>query len=232
MRYAEWRNVLCFGWYRACIGLFKDTARVGHGNGLRGAGYLTGMYGVIHEAVPAVEQARLFYSLIHEGDELPPALDVERPKVTRSMVETFVDEWERLGGPQLAMYTSGQSWNKIVGGGERWSKYFLWCAAYPFDTPPQPDGSDVQPMDANSVRLRSTPPIDRNPPLPLPWKKWDVHQHSGHGSLSGYGGFLDLNVYNGTEVELRNRFSANLDDAVLAEKISSHAKSIIDLLEN
>lgn len=209
MRYGDWRITpgLSFGWYRASIGSITDRHQAAHGAGLRGTDYLTGCYHALHEAVAPAAQAQLFLSLQHAGNRLPPALDVERAALTRQHVLDFLRAWARLGGPRLTLYSSRQRWLGIMGAEPlpddvRAAFALLWIAAYPFDS------ADPQPMDADSVALRSTPPLTRTPPLlpdPLEW--WEIWQHTGHGTLPGYGGFVDLNVYNGTEQDLRARFA-------------------------
>ena len=206
LRLDSWRAEpgLSFGWYRASIGTLTDTAQAAHGAALRAAGYLTGAYHAIHEVADPRVQARLFWSLQHAGNRLPPVLDVERARLTRAMVESFVEEWATLGGPPLCIYTSAQSWHAIMGRGAiAWAAALpLWVAAYPYDTRA---GRPV-PMDPVSVALRSTPPTDSDPPLPDPWARWDIWQHSGQGSLPGFGKFIDLNVYNGAGDELAARW--------------------------
>lgn len=204
---AAWRSNpgLCFGWYRASIGALRDTLARQHGDALRDAGYVTGCYHALHEAVSAVAQARLFASLQHPGNRLPPMLDVERAALTRAHVLAFVAEWFQVTDLDLGIYTSAKSWHAIVGRDEYafGDLPVLWVAAYPFDTP----AGQPAPMDGVSVARRSTPPV-ATPPLPAAWPAYDFYQHTGQGSLPGYGAFVDLNVYQGTEAELRTRFGA------------------------
>lgn len=210
MRYGDWRGVpgLSFAFYRAGIGTLPDTQATAHGDALRAADYLTGAYWALHEAVSLKEQAARFLAALHPDDCLPPALDVERAALTRAMVLAYLDEWKRLAGPPLTLYTSKQSWEGIMGTAPlpadlRGMFTLGWFAAYPFDV-----GAGVPvPMDAASVARRSTPPVDRTPPVPAGWA-WDIYQHSGQGSLPGYDRLIDLNVYNGTQAQLRARFDA------------------------
>lgn len=209
MLWAAWLGLLTFMWGRASIGLDVDELGLEHVQRARAAGFLTGIYHALHEGWSARRQARLFFSLLDPRDKLPPALDVERSGLGEQHVVDFLDEWARLGGPAIVIYTSAPAWHAIVGRGLRlWARrLLLWVAGYPFD----PDGP---------VHLRSTPPNDRWPAVPDPWAgkhsgegrpDWDWWQHTGNGRLPGYGKALDLNVFWGPLGELRALFDPALE---------------------
>lgn len=231
MRYGDWRAApgLCFGWRRVSIGAYDDPAAAAHRAGMAAAGYLTGPYHALRGDVPIADQARRFYGHLRADDALPPALDVERAELARADVLAFLEAWGALGGPPLAAYSNRSSWLRIVGAAPLPADLaallpVAWVAGYPYDTPA---GQPV-PMDAASVARRSTPPLDK-PPAQLPgYAGYDFWQHTGKGALPGYGKFLDLDVYSGTEAELRARFGrpAQPVSDPLAARVATELRAI------
>ena len=190
MRWNDWG--LSFGWGRGSIGTFIDEVGLDHADLMVRAGYVTGVYHALHEDYPIRDQAQRFFVVQSDRYKLPPALDVERVDLNEGHVLTFLDEWARLGGKELIIYTSANSWHQIVGRGMRtWAKRLkLWCAAYPYD-----NGTDQA--------LKNTAPENEDLTfVPDPWinkysdrPQWDFFQHTGEGRLPGYNRNLDLNVY-------------------------------------
>lgn len=232
MRWLAWRGLgLCFAWARLSIGISRDTQGHLHVALLRAAGWLFGGYHVLHEGSSPRAQARFFLQVLEElmppwtpagspgqaDGHLPAMLDVERPKLAEWHVVEFLDEWARITTREIAIYTSAKSWHEIVGRGLKlWARRLkLWVAHYPYDRSDyDADGNwQGQLMDPASVARRSNPPpVDWQAWVPDPWAiatssspapGWDWLQHTGHGRLDGYSKDLDLNVFKGTEAELR-----------------------------
>ena len=218
MRWALWRALgLLFGWVRLSRGNFRDGQAAAHIAGMRAAGWLIGGYHYLNlEATPRA-QARLFVALLDELLpiwQLPAMLDVEDTRLSEWHVTEFLDEFARLTRREIGIYTSANSWHRIVGRGMKlWARRLrLWLAHYPHDGP----NDKPQAMDAASVARRSTPPPESFVALiPDPWglmtatglpEGWTWLQHTGHGRLPEYDRDLDLNVFAGTEGELRARF--------------------------
>lgn len=198
---------------RAGIGKDPDRARDAHRAAARSAGYLTGCYWYLEPQVSPELQAQLLPAAPRlRDDELGAWLDVEAPGLTEDHVRRFISEWRRLTDRSLGIYTSANSWHRIVGRGPRdWAADLaLWVAAYPHDRSDfDAQGNwQGQLMDPAAVALRSNPPASQ-PPLPDPWRGRGhrYHQHTGHGRLPNYGRDLDLNVFVGSEAELRAMFA-------------------------
>lgn len=205
MRYQDWRGLgFCYGFYELAIGLRRIQYAAEHRAGMRAAGYLTGPYQALHESYNPVEQCRLLLDLRGPDDELPNMLDVERAWLSEPLLRAFCDYYDAHSDRELVIYTGYPSWGRIVPpeARPRYARYSLMIAAYPFDAP----AGMAQPMDPASVALRSTPPADRRPTLPAPWKQAWAWQHTGHGRLPGYGNDLDLQVHSLTEAELRAKY--------------------------
>lgn len=212
MRYGAWRELgFAYGFYEVAIGLRVMPHIDAHRNGMRGAGLLTGPYQALHEAVPAAAQCRLLLDLAEPNDPMPDMLDFEREGLTERMLREWCDEHDARTERELWIYTGKGVWERKVppAARPRYARYGLLIAAYPFDRPDyKPDGTwQGQLMDPASVARRSTPPAGVLPNLPAPWTAYDAWQHSGHGRLPGYAKDLDLQVYAGTEAELRARYA-------------------------
>lgn len=238
MRYGEWRALgFSYGWYSVAIGLTPMVWATKHQAGMRAAGYLTGAYGVLSERGDPRDQCALQLALRGPGDELPQLLDAERTAVTESMLRAYCDEYDEIDPPwPLWIYTGYPWWTSHVPAHARprYAKYGLVIAAYPFDS------SGPQPMDPISIARRSIPPATRRPTIPPPWSREESWQHTGHGSMPGYDRFLDLQVGQWTEAELRARFGGATEPqpepeppagshvAQLAAEIASLAENIIE----
>ena len=214
MRYADWARLgFCYGWIEYMRGAAVIPRAADHRRAMRAAGYLTGAYAAISHG-DILTQARTFLDLVPDGDELPDMLDVEKAGLTADEVRAWCDFHDANTDRALVIYTSVAFWPTIVPADKaaHYKKYKLIVAQYFFDTPdkdaagnPQP-----QPMDPASVARRSNPPSSGKPSLPSPWTDADVlsWQHTGHGSLPGFGNFLDLHVARTTEADFRRLFSS------------------------
>jgi hypothetical protein len=191
MRWVDWRFPR--GQYRLTIGNRLDMSAFAHRMAMRGAGMLTGPYGVPHEVGNQADQAWRFCDQVAADDENDDWCDAERPGLTEPMLRAWCDSYDRHGRGRLAIYTGYPWWVSHVppAARARYAGYKLILAAYPFDPPA---GQPV-PMDPISRALRSTPPANRRPVIPPPWTVEDGWQHTGKGSLPGYVGFLDLGIY-------------------------------------
>jgi hypothetical protein len=183
------------GQYRLFLGRRLDPTGPLHRINMRQAGMLTGSYAVPVEYARIVDQAWAWVDAIPDDDENDDWVDAERALLTEAMLDAYCSTYDQRSTRQrLAMYTGWPWWMTHVvalGRQERYARYPLIIAAYPFDTPA---GQPV-PMDPVSVALRSNPPMNRRPPIPPPWTIESGWQHSGQGSKSGYPRFLDHGIY-------------------------------------
>jgi GH25 family lysozyme M1 (1,4-beta-N-acetylmuramidase) len=153
----------------------------------------------VNAEVDARNEANYFASLIHpyyqnSGVLLRPVLDIEaKANVgTTAQEKVYLSQWvrtfqttihDRLGVyPLIYTYSSFAStyFESDL------SQYDLWIANYNY-TPP------------------TTPPASQY----LPWSDWDFWQHSSTGSIAGISGNVDLDVFDGTLLELAQQFSPN-----------------------
>ncbi len=159
----------------------------------RQAGLLRGGYHFLTAADP-VQQAQAFRNALEStGDpaELPPVLDVEAENLEPAKVGQFLDEFERLTGTRLIIYSSPGYWNSNMAGVDV-SGHDLWVAHWGVS----------------------------EPKLPVGWSTWTFWQQTSEGQIPGHTGSLDLNVFNGTEEQLRayatNGGEMSLEDRVTA----------------
>jgi GH25 family lysozyme M1 (1,4-beta-N-acetylmuramidase) len=236
MRYQEWRGLgFCYGFYEVAIGLRRIQYAAEHRAGMRAAGYLTAPYQALHESYSPADQCRLLLDLGAYDDELPFMLDVERAWLAEPMLRAWCDYYDAHTGRELVIYTGMWDWSRIVPveARPRYAKYHLLIAAYPFDAP----AGQAQPMDPQSIALRSNPPASRRPSVPAPWSTPWAWQHTGHGHLPGYEKDLDLQVHSLTEAELRARYGKSAPPMqpppagdLMAADIAGHALAIKGLV--
>jgi lysozyme len=173
------------------------------------AGLLRGGYHFLTVADP-VQQAQAFRNALEStGDpaELPPVLDVEAENLEPAKVGQFLDEFERLTGTRLIIYSSPGYWNSLMTGVDV-SGHDLWVANWGVSEPRLPTG----------------------------WSIWTFWQQTSEGQITGHTGALDLNVFNGTEEQLRayatNGGEMSLEDRVTAlESRAAALESIITALD-
>lgn len=215
MDYEHWGLLgFCYGFYSVAIGLNRVRWALEHRAKMRAAGYLTAPYSVLSEAGTPAEQAQLLVNLRGRDDELPNMLDLERRRVVGAMLRQFVDAYDAATSVELWIYTGKGVWLRIAAEPSlqaRCAKYGLVFASYPFDSPPQPDGRDIQPMDAASVARRSSVPQNfAKVPSVQPWQQPNSWQHSGHASLPRRGKAayypIDLQVMPISQRQLRARY--------------------------
>lgn len=151
--------------------------------GARSAGLIRGAYHYFHHDVDPAEQADNFMKTvgtIHPGD-LPPVLDVEAPLKGVSVndaldrIGNWCDEIYAFYGLWPIIYTYAAYWHDTLGDSARFGDHPLWIANY---------------------TQASTPKI------PAGWSDWNFWQYSDAGNVEGIAGRVDLNLFNGTLLEL------------------------------
>ena len=146
-----------------------------------------GIYrGAYHFARPSVgsaaAQARYFVSKVGSFDDpgdLPPVLDLEAtgglgPAALRTWVKTWLETTEQLTGRTPILYFSPYFWIDHLGNSTAFARYPLWIAHYTTGSPKVPGG----------------------------WSTWTFWQRTSSGSVSGIGGHVDMNRFNGTSAQL------------------------------
>lgn len=165
---------------------YFDANRRGAGD----AGLKVGYYHYFHPEESVESQVKLFTDVVGkaEPDSLRMVIDAEDPGKWRGypleqrvkMVEDFLQGVKEKTGvtPQVCIYCSPNFADEILGNAPELKKYSLWIANYGVD----------------------------QPTIPEPWKKWDFWQYSDAGSVPGVQGRVDLDVFNGTDL---NQDTAN-----------------------
>lgn len=146
-----------------------------------------GIYrGAYHFARPSVgsaaTQARYFVSKVGSfkgAGVLPPVLDLEATGgLNGSQLKTWVATWlqttEQLTGRTPMVYVSPYFWIDNVQNSTAFTHYPLWIAHYTTGSPKVPGG----------------------------WPTWTFWQRTSSGSVSGIGGTVDMNRFNGSSAQL------------------------------
>jgi GH25 family lysozyme M1 (1,4-beta-N-acetylmuramidase) len=143
--------------------------------------------GAYHFARPgsssAATQARYFVtktgSLLKEKGALPPVLDLETSGglgVTK--LRAWTSDWlrtvEDLTGRTPIIYVSPAFWEYYLGNSTAFTRYPLWLAHYTTGKPRVPGG----------------------------WSRYTFWQYTSSGRVSGIGGNVDENKFNGTTADL------------------------------
>jgi lysozyme len=174
----------------------RDARYVENRRRARKAGLLTGSYHYLYPEPAPEEQVIAFYEALAAGqgfgDELPPVVDVEQVGLwgvrVRGLLEAFAELWDRT----VMIYTSRSKWHALVGRDRGWAlAHPLWVA------------------DWGEVAV---------PRLPTPWKAWAFWQTTSKGQVPGYVGNVDLDLFNGTKAELRERYRANGREGDMTEE--------------
>ncbi|MDY7993368.1 GH25 family lysozyme [Paenibacillus polymyxa] len=167
----------------------------------KAAGLMIGAYHYVDDSATTPELARQeaanFVSAIKDAGgastfDLPPVMDYESNKsnlnktAVTEVAKAFLEEVERLTGVRPIVYT----YPSFIGNFSGLSNYPLWIARY---------HATKAPSDASG------------------WSRWDFWQYSdgqyggtlpsGTRKVSGIAGPVDLNEYNGSVDELRERFT-------------------------
>jgi lysozyme len=151
---------------------------------MKAAGIVRGAYHFFRPAKDPLKQAAFFAQAVKlEKGDLPLVLDLESsgglmPVALVPVVQTCLNEIERLSGLRPIIYTGPNFWNTsmVAPNAPAWtSNYLLWIANYT-------SGS--------------------KPLVPKGWTTWTIWQYTDQGRLNGYAGNLDLDRYNGTVDDL------------------------------
>ena len=169
-----------FVFIRATRELTVDSRAFSHFDASGLTNILRGGYHYLQKTRPAV-QARLFWSVLNDqSTQLPAVVDVEDNELNAQKVRNFVETWYSLTDHPLMIYTSAHKWHSLVGHGATWASDVcdLWVAHWGTDKPTLPDV----------------------------WDSWLFWQYTSDGQLPGYNGRLDLDRFNGTVKELREKY--------------------------
>ena len=177
--------------------------------GAKASGLLIGAYHYLDEKVTTAEAAkaaaRTFHKAIQSAGvkfDLPPVLDYESKTSglsaagTTAVAKAFLSEIERLTDLTPILYT----YPAFIGNFSGLSQYPLWIARYSTQTPADASG----------------------------WRRWEFWQYSdgqaggylpnGSRKVNGINGQVDLNEFDGTEAELRNKYGAKKEEPKVTER--------------
>lgn len=164
-----------------------------------GAGMLRGGYHYYIFNQDPQQQAQLFLKTCPpvEG-ALPPAVDIEMddqgtfppPNQNVANLSAFLHTVEAATGVKCMLYVNFDGWSQLLGGTTGFSGHPFWVPSYLSGvTGPPPQGQ---------------PPIMQPPPPQITaWSNWTIWQYTSSGQVSGFGGALDLDVYNGSLAQLQ-----------------------------
>jgi len=172
-----------FAFIRVSYGLnFYDSQFENNWEGAKANGIYRGAYQYFLAGQDAGDQAQMLLDAIgtpQDGD-LPPVLDVEsygNDGVSAATVDAGVREWveivEAALGRKPLIYTSWGVWSGMTGS-TAFGDVPLWVANWGVSCPSVPDG----------------------------WNAWDFWQTTDSGSISGIGGNVDLDNFNGDLADL------------------------------
>lgn len=160
---------------------FENDSAEAHEHGL-----IIGAYHKAHPDLDATEQADDFVKALELQPDgattLPPVLDLElangqSPEEINEWAHEFMERVEEKTGRQPMMYTYRSFWRVEMGDTTDFSEYPLWLAAYQ-DEPPTDD-------------------------IPGGWDQMTIWQRSETGKVDGLITPVDLDVFNGTEADLK-----------------------------
>ena len=220
----DWKMLYAFGVRFAFVKCsqadWKDDRFNAHWSAAKAAGMMRGAYHFMTWNTPAVTQARTFLnSLGNDIGELPPVCDYEwrnRDPVTHldrvpgavvmsGMLRGWTYYVEQAVGKPPFIYTGMSFWKEYGTKAEWVLRHPLWLGYY--DNEPQP--TNYPPP----TYLRAT--ADTYTPLPWGRNSWTIWQFSDRGRLPGYSDNLDLDVFNGSEAQLRQQFGLGMPGTVV-----------------
>ncbi|MGG4216558.1 GH25 family lysozyme, partial [Paenibacillus alvei] len=191
----DWKAVkadgISFAFIKASQGQrYVDPTFTTNAKGARAAGVLLGAYHFVDaiSVETAKAEARHFAEVLKQvggGKSLdfPPVMDYENNpgNLSKTLISAvalaFLLELERLTGCKPIIYTGNAF---AANFNASLGSYPLWIARY----------SDT-----------------RVPSDTVTWKHWDIWQYSDSGKVAGIKGNVDMNEYDGTTDELRERFA-------------------------
>lgn len=190
---AAWKSLkeqgVSFAFAQAVYGTTANASFEANWSMMKSCGLVRGAYDFITPQSPGAQQAELFLKTVGSDlGEVGPFVDVERPAgckgpccgVSCDGWTTVVADWisavSRATGRKPVVYTVEDFWKECVCNKSRFALHDLWLAGYPrFDFPERPGFGG--------------------------WQKWLFYQHAGNVRFGG--SVVDLNVFRGTEPELR-----------------------------
>jgi lysozyme len=184
----DWKTIaatgITFAFTKASEGAsFRDPQFNANYAAIKSNGMIRGSYHFFHPNTDAGAQAANFLKLVQAlgpGD-LPPVLDIEvNDNCNSAVIIKGVQLWLDTVGAALhcqpIIYTSASFWNGNLGGTDQFADHRLWVAHY--TTSPQPN-------------------------IPTGFPDYSIWQFTEQGQISGIGGKVDLNRFNGTLDDLR-----------------------------
>jgi lysozyme len=176
---------IAFGYAKATEGLtFTDPEFSTNWSGMQAAGIQRGAYHYFHPDDDGVAQADTFLGVVGtlgQAGDLPPMLDVEvtdglSGSAAIQQAQAFVGEVTARTGLSTVVYVSPTFWSGL-GSTTALASDPLWTADWTYS-------------------LGSCPTVD------APWTSWSFWQWSDMGSVNGISGLVDLDVFNGTAMQL------------------------------
>jgi lysozyme len=182
----DWEQVrqagITFAFIKATEGVNVVDAFFNHNwHKAKMARVLRGAYHFFRPQLDAEAQAEFFLDKVrNDPGDLPPVLDVE--VLSNTALERAIAgarRWLEIVASRLAckpiLYTGSAFWRNTLKNSPAFSDYPLWIAHY------------------------TTGP---DPLVPSAWPKWMFWQFSQLGKLAGINGNVDLDVFNGSALEL------------------------------
>ncbi|KAF6584866.1 glycoside hydrolase family 25 protein [Paenibacillus sp. EKM211P] len=211
----DWKRVRAdgksFAFIKASQGQrYVDPTFITNAKGIKAAGLLLGAYHFVDATSvnTAKAEARHFAEVLDQVGgakalDLPAVMDYENnpgglsSAAIHEIALAFLTEFERVSGRKPMVYTGNAFAAHFK---VPLGSYKLWIARY------------------SSTRV----PSDTTP-----WKSWDFWQYSDNGRVEGIQGPVDLNVYAGTEAELRQAFAGEEGE----EPMTAEEKAVFKALQ-
>ena len=160
---------------------YRDSKFDSNWRGAKANGVLRGAYQFFRSDQDPIRQADLLIEKVGGrlgAGDLPPVIDVESTDgQSKATIARKVRQWlDRIHdklGVDAIVYTGPYFWQDSVGADL--DNYHLWVAHY---------GTSC-------------------PLVPGTWNRWAFHQYTSSGRVSGIGGNVDMNRFNGTLTQLR-----------------------------
>ncbi|MGZ0040044.1 glycoside hydrolase family 25 protein [Paenibacillus ottowii] len=219
----DWKRVRAdgksFAFIKASQGQrYIDPTFITNAKGIRAACILLGAYHFVDATTvnAAKAEARHFAEVLDQVGgakalDLPAVMDYENnpgglsSAAIHEIALAFLTEFERVSGCKPMVYTGNAFAAHFKA---PLGSYKLWIARY------------------SSTRVPSDTTL---------WKNWDLWQYSDSGRVEGIQGPVDLNVYAGTEAELRQAFAREEGEEPMTAKEKAVFKALqqqVAALEN
>ncbi|HKQ05779.1 MAG TPA: GH25 family lysozyme [Blastocatellia bacterium] len=177
------KSKIKFVFLRAGVGTKKDRGFERNWQGYKAVGILRGAYHIYSFENGAKEQATAFLQALGaDVGELPPVLDLEPSLAHTTLpdaatlaaaVKIWLDVVEHRTGRKPIIYAYKAFWDEHLTA--EFGGYPLWIGSY----------------------------SSSEPSLPKGWNRWTFWQYSQSGTVDGISGPINLNRFNGSEVELQ-----------------------------